>query len=368
MKNFTPTEIRFSGSSIKSCVVFIDLVNSTTNTLAMDNLEHIRMYYSNFINSVSKIIKKYDGKVIKYIGDCILVYFPKTSDNKNEQAFREVIECGLKILDSRYNINQELSKQNIPPFSYKISMDYGLLDLALVGEKSQIDWFGSTINLCSKINSSSLSTPNDIIIGDNFCRILKSFSNIMNSYNFINNGEYKITQTIGYSTFNIKKLENLHINDNSNKYSLNLDSPIDYCIETKSKNHIHFTYSNNNKKRLIFVDDDSDILLTYESFLNEKDYEITSFTDPVDALNFIKNLSHFNDLLITLDVKMKNLNGFQLHQQIKAIDTTIKILFVTILDISEEILTIIPGISKEQILIKPVNKDLFTNTVEKMLK
>ena len=65
---------------------------------------------------------------------------------------------------------------------------------------------------------------------------------------------------------------------------------------------------------------------------------------------------------------MKNLNGFQLHQQIKAIDTTIKILFVTILDISEEILTIIPGISKEQILIKPVNKDLFTNTVEKMLK
>ena len=59
-----------------------------------------------------------------------------------------------------------------------------------------------------KINSSSLSTPNGIIIGENFYRILKSFTNIIKSYNFINNGEYKITETIGYSTFNVKKLIN----------------------------------------------------------------------------------------------------------------------------------------------------------------
>ena len=53
----------------------------------MDNLEHIRMYYSKFINSISKIVKSYGGKVIKNIGDCLLLYFPKTSDNKNEDAF-----------------------------------------------------------------------------------------------------------------------------------------------------------------------------------------------------------------------------------------------------------------------------------------
>ena len=65
---------------------------------------------------------------------------------------------------------------------------------------------------------------------------------------------------------------------------------------------------------------------------------------------------------------MKNLNGFQLHQQIKAIDPTIKILFVTALDILNEFSTIIPGISKEQIMRKPVNKNEFINTVKKLLK
>src|SRR5215211_2586642 len=128
MKNFSSKQIRFSGGSIKSSILFIDLVDSTKNTITMENLEYIRIYYSKFINSVSKIVKSYGGKVIKNIGDCLLVYFPKTSDNKNEQDFREVIECGLKILDSRYAVNQELSKQHLPPFNYRISMDYGILD------------------------------------------------------------------------------------------------------------------------------------------------------------------------------------------------------------------------------------------------
>ena len=64
---------------------------------------------------------------------------------------------------------------------------------------------------------------------------------------------------------------------------------------------------------------------------------------------------------------MKNLDRFQIHQQRKSIDPTIKILFVTALDILDELLTIVPGISKGQIMRKPVDKKIFTNTVRNML-
>jgi len=64
---------------------------------------------------------------------------------------------------------------------------------------------------------------------------------------------------------------------------------------------------------------------------------------------------------------MKNLNGFQLHQQIKSIDPTIKVLFVTALDILDELSSIVPGISKDQIMRKPVDKKIFTNTVKKLV-
>ena len=146
---------------------FIDLVDSTKNTITMDNLELIRRYYSKFINSTSEVVKSYSGKVIKNIGDSLLFYFPKTTDVNNMGVFGDAIECGFKILDERYSINQELSKQHLPPFNYRISLDYGVVDLALSGDYSQIDLFGTTINLCSKINS-SLSIPNDITIGIKF--------------------------------------------------------------------------------------------------------------------------------------------------------------------------------------------------------
>lgn len=64
---------------------------------------------------------------------------------------------------------------------------------------------------------------------------------------------------------------------------------------------------------------------------------------------------------------MKNLDGFQLYQQIKAIDSTIKILFVTALDILDEFSNIVPGIPKDQIMKKPIEKKEFTDNIKKLL-
>src|SRR5215208_7068995 len=175
----------FSGVSIKNCGGFTHIVDSTKNIATMEGLENIRKYYSTFINSISKIVKSY--------GDYILFYFPKTSYINDSNSFEKAIECCFKILDERYKINDELARQYLPPFNYKMSLDYGVLDLALVGDCSQTDLFGSTLNLCSKINNSlSLSIPNEIIIGDNFYRILKSFPSIVKDFN-LSNREYKIT-------------------------------------------------------------------------------------------------------------------------------------------------------------------------------
>ena len=344
----------------------------------MEGLEYIRKYYSTFINLVSDSIKSSNGKVIKNIGDYLLFYFPKTSDHNNVDAFREVIDCGSKILNERYKTNKELCNQNLPPFNYRISIDYGILDLALVGEYSQIDLFGSTINLCSKINSSSLSVPNEITIGDNLYRVLKSFPSISNDFNIIENGEYKITNSTGYPIYLIKRkkntipYKNININDKNFSNIEQLESSVihnhdnnDYY--SKTENGLSSQKKNNNKKRIILVDDEQDILFTYQLVLENYDYHVTSFIDPSIALNYIRDLLDFDDLLVVLDIRMKNLNGLQLHQQIKAIDSTIKIMFITALDILDELLSIIPGISEDQIMRKPIDNKIFTKIIEKRL-
>ena len=107
----------------------------------------------------------------------------------------------------------------------------------------------------------------------------------------------------------------------------------------------------------------------YSTFINSVSNLVKSSSGKV-----IKNigdciLCYFpNDLLVVLDIRMKNLNGLQLHQQIKAIDPTIKIIFITALDILDELLSIFPGITKEQIIRKPIDNNEFINTIKKLIK
>jgi CheY-like chemotaxis protein len=371
--------IKFTDDSLKCCVCFIefDSIAGSNISLTYDPL-HIREYYSTIINSLSQIIKRSNGKIVKSLGDRLLCYFLNFSDINNENSFEEVIECGFEILENREDINKELLMKNDLPAieSYKISIDYGVVDLALAGDNYQLDIFGSTVNLCSKINS-SLSVPNEITIGNNFYRILKSFSNIINKYDIRNIGEFKVTENIGYPTYNIKRKNNtlLQNDDNiNNTYSIMKQKLQNSFVEDNIENQVKkrrffFQKKNDNKKnkKIIIVDDDEDILFTYQSYLKDYDYHVTCFKDPTIVLDYIRDIPTFDDLLIILDIRMKNLNGLQLHQQIRAIDPTIKIIFITALDILDELLSIFPGISREQILKKPIDKNLFAHTVKNVL-
>ncbi len=368
--------IKFTDDSLKCCVGFIEFQNATKNTAIAEDSSNIREYYSTVINSLSQIINRYNGKIVKSLGDRLLCYFLNFSDLNNEKAFDEVIQCGLEILEKREDMNHELLKKNnnLPLVEiYKISLDYGVVDLALAGDNYQLDIFGSAVNICSKINSSSsIAAKNEIIIGNNFYRILKSFPNILNKYNFIDNGEFKITENIGYHTYKLNRSNTLLQNDDTNSTNyVSMEKQLslyeDFVENKNNKRESFFFHKKKKNKRIIIVDDDEDILFTYKSFLKDYDYHIACFTDPTLTLKYIGDLSNFDDLLIILDIRMKNLNGFQLHQQIKAIDPTIKILFVTALDILDELLSIFPGITKGQIMRKPVDKKIFTNTVKNFL-
>jgi PleD family two-component response regulator len=182
---------------------------------------------------------------------------------------------------------------------------------------------------------------------------------MLNSYKFINHINYQITESNRYSLYNIKRKDfswfnDIEVNDTNSFDEQQLGSFIGSL--------------NNNNKRIILVDDEEDILFTYNVFLEEHNYNVTSFTDPSFAMNYIRNISNFKNLLVILDIRMKNLTGFQLHQQIKAIDPTIKVLFITALDILDEFSIIIPGISEEYIMKKPVDRKIFTSTIQKILK
>lgn len=146
--------LRFSQKNEDSCVCIVDIVQSTMITASLSN-EQIKNFYGIFINSIDEIVKKFDGIVVKNIGDSLLFYFMKT-DSDNKDYFKNVIECCLTISDSNSELNKKMAKVGLPKISYRTSISYGTISIAKVSTSLVDDIFGVTVNRCSKINRFAL--------------------------------------------------------------------------------------------------------------------------------------------------------------------------------------------------------------------
>ena len=86
------------------------------------------------------------------------------------------------------------------------------------------------------------------------------------------------------------------------------------------------------KKRILIVDDEKDTARTLQLMLENYGFDIDVFTDPAMALQKFKpKLYH----LMILDIKMAEINGFELYDKLKSRDSSIKTLFITALNTVE---------------------------------
>jgi DNA-binding response OmpR family regulator len=120
---------------------------------------------------------------------------------------------------------------------------------------------------------------------------------------------------------------------------------------------------------IMLVDDDQDILYTYEAFLDdEKHYHVETFTDPQEALMRFAQLDPSYYDLIILDIRMPRFNGLQLYYKLKAIDKDVKVIFLSALEATEEIMSIFPTLKSKDIIKKPIDKVQFVNKIHTLLQ
>jgi DNA-binding response OmpR family regulator len=81
-------------------------------------------------------------------------------------------------------------------------------------------------------------------------------------------------------------------------------------------------------KRILIVDDESDVNLAVKMVLEDHGFKVDSFTDPLSALENFKGESGLYDLII-LDVRMRDMSGFELYREIKKIDDKVRVCFLT---------------------------------------
>lgn len=120
----------------------------------------------------------------------------------------------------------------------------------------------------------------------------------------------------------------------------------------------------NTKKRILHVDDENDTLKVVKTILEKEGFEVVSVTNGENALEKI-SLDGFD--LIILDIMMPDMSGWDLFTRIAKINPNYKIIFLSVLEISDEKLKEFKDSGIKDYIKKPFDRDELVSRVKKAM-
>lgn len=118
----------------------------------------------------------------------------------------------------------------------------------------------------------------------------------------------------------------------------------------------------------MLVDDEKDLTSLLYTILQKSGYEVVFFNDPLLALERFK--PRYFDLMI-LDIRMPNMNGFELYRQIRRMDNRVKVCFLTAISEFKEYeqykKEVYPKLGERHFITKPVSNHEIIGRINEML-
>ena len=104
-------------------------------------------------------------------------------------------------------------------------------------------------------------------------------------------------------------------------------------VPTKTGNEVR-------KGRILIVDNDPDITNSYSLCLEDTGlFEVETYNDTVEALSNFKANSYD---LVLLDIRMPIMDGYELYDKMKKIDTKVKVCFMRAFDMDADAFSMNP--------------------------
>ena len=128
---------------------------------------------------------------------------------------------------------------------------------------------------------------------------------------------------------------------------------------------LNHSKNNNKKKKILFVDDEPDITWLSKTVLEHNGFGVQAFESPMSVLENFKPGSY--DLLV-IDIKMREMDGFELYDKLRKMDNNINVCFLTAAqEYYDKYKERYSWLQKECFITKPITLENLVNTINSVL-
>jgi class 3 adenylate cyclase/CHASE3 domain sensor protein len=130
--------------SAEMAVMFSDIRGFTTMSEEMSPQENFD-FVNTYLQMVSPIIQRYDGFIVKFLGDGMMAIFPYAVD--------DAVRAGIEKQRQVEVFNAELRRKGLPPIQVGIGIHTGHMMVGMIGEEMRMqgDAFSDNVNLTSRL-------------------------------------------------------------------------------------------------------------------------------------------------------------------------------------------------------------------------
>ena len=119
---------------------------------------------------------------------------------------------------------------------------------------------------------------------------------------------------------------------------------------------------------VLLIDDNKDILTTLKLSLERKGMNTYGFTNPVLAIEHFRSNAANYDIVVT-DIRMPQMNGFEVARTVKKIRPDIKLAFITAFEMNKsEFEKVLPSTKVDDFITKPVKPSTFVKIIKGLIE
>ena len=166
MSNNPEQVVSMEGESRDMTILFSDVRGFTTISEGLDPKE-LSQLMNEFLTPLSRVISAHQGKVDKYMGDCIMAFWgaPKPlSDHA-----RSAVLAGIEMQQALEKLLPKFKKRGWPEIRIGVGINSGRVSVGNMGSDVRVAYtvMGDEVNLASRLESITKQYGVGILVGEN---------------------------------------------------------------------------------------------------------------------------------------------------------------------------------------------------------